>query len=45
MNYLLQLKVSDENNSKIEPIDPSSFKIQFLCCCYCTQAEIGKDDS
>ena len=30
LNLFLQLKVSDENNFKIESIDISSFKMQFL---------------
>ena len=37
MNLFLQLKVSDENNSKTESIDLSSFKMQFLSSCYNTQ--------
>jgi hypothetical protein len=45
VNLLLQSKVSDDNNSKIELIDLSSFKTNFLCCCYNTQARIWKDDS
>ena len=39
MNLILQLKASDENNSKIESIGLSSLEMQFLSCCYSTQAE------
>ena len=35
---------SDENNCKIESINPSSFTMQLLSHCYNTQAEIWKDD-
>ena len=45
VNLFLQLKASDENNSKIESINLSSFKVQFFSHCYDTQAGIGKDDS
>ena len=42
MNYFLQLKVSDENNSKIESKDLSSFKIHFLSNCCNIQAKTWK---
>jgi hypothetical protein len=45
VSLFLQLKVSDENNSKLESIDLSSFEIQFDPCCYNSQAGIWKDDS
>ena len=45
MNLFLQLKVSDENNSKIESKDLSLFKMQFLSSCYNTQTELWINDS
>ena len=45
MSLFLQLKVSDEKNSKTESIDLSSFKLQFLLCCYSTQAKILNFDT
>ena len=45
MNLSLQLKVKDENNSKTESIDLSSFEMQFLSGCYNSQNENWKDDS
>ena len=44
-NLFLQLKVSDANNYKTQSIDPNSFEMQSLSCCYNIQAEIRKDDS
>jgi hypothetical protein len=41
----LLLQLSDENNSKIESIDLSSFKMQFLSHCYGSQVAISEDDS
>ena len=43
MNLCLQLKVSDENNSKTEATDLNSFEIQFLSRGYNIQYEIWKD--
>ena len=45
MKLFLHMKVSDEKISKIESIDLSSFKMQFLFCCYNAQVGIWKDDS
>jgi hypothetical protein len=44
VNLFLQLRVSDESNSKFESIDLSSSEMQFLSHRYNTQAEICKDD-
>lgn len=40
----LQLKVSDEDNHKIESINLNSIKMQFLYRWYNTHAEILRDD-
>ena len=45
MDLLLKFKVSDGKNSKIELINLSLYKMQFLSHCYNAQAKIGKDDS
>ena len=43
--YSRKLKVNDENSSKTESINLSSFKMQHLSCDYNVQAEIRKDNS
>ena len=45
VNLFLQLKVSNDNSSKIESINLSSFEMQFLSRCYNVIVEIWVDNN